>query len=70
MSRTYGYVTKILFKTEFQHKVNKKKGKTRILSNILRFSWQERKKKTLFKYYTEKDEKMVKIIIIRTGVYL
>ena len=44
---------------------------TQILSEILQFFWQEQIQKIkLFKYYTEKEKKMDKIVIIRTGTYL
>ena len=42
MSSTYGYVMKLFLESEFQHKGNKQTNKqTRILSKILRVSWQE-----------------------------
>ena len=45
----------------------------RILSKILRVSWQEQIQKIKpSKYYTEKDKLIYldKIVIIRTGIYL
>ena len=55
MSPTYGYVMKLFLESEFQLKeINKRK--TRILSKILRVSWQEQNQKIKpFKYYTEND---------------
>ena len=41
MSPTFGYVTKLFLESEFQHKGNEQTKKTRILSKILRVSWQE-----------------------------
>ena len=59
MSPSYGYVTKLSLESEFQYKGNKQMKKTRILSKILQFSWQEQIQKIkLFKYYTEKDKKL------------
>ena len=52
MPPTYGYVTKLFLESEFQHKGNKQ-TKTRILSKILRVSWQEQIQKIKsYKYYT------------------
>ena len=74
MSPSYGYVTKLFLESEFQHKGIKqtKKKKTRILSKILRVSWQEQIQKIkIFKYYTEKDKKYLdKNVIIRARTYL
>ena len=45
----------------------------RILSKVLRVSWQEQIQKIkIFKYYTEKDtpKYLDKNVIIRTGTYL
>ena len=56
MSPTYCHVTKLFLESEFQHKGNKQMKKMQILSQILRFSWQEPiLKLKSFKYYTEKD---------------
>ena len=60
MSPTYGHVSKLVIESEFQHKGNKQTKKTRILSKILRFSWQKQIQIIkLFKYYTEKDNNKV-----------
>ena len=71
MSPIYGYVTKLFLESEFQHIGNKQTKKTRILSKILWFSWQEQIQKIkLFNCFTEKDKKYLdKIVIIRTGIY-
>ena len=55
MSPTYGYVTKLFLESESNTKeINKK---SRILSKILRVSWQEQIQKIKpLKYYTEKDK--------------
>ena len=59
MSPTYGYMTRPFLELEFQHKGNKEMKKTRILSKILRFSWQEQIQKIkIFNYYTELDKKI------------
>ena len=55
MSPIYGYVTKLFLESEIQHKGYKQTKKTRIVSKILRFSWQEQIQKIkIFKYYTER----------------
>ena len=52
---TYGQVRKLVLESEFQQKGNKQMKKMRILSKILRFSWQEQIQIIkLFKDYTEK----------------
>ena len=59
MSPTYGYVTKLLLESEFQHKGNKKKRKNANSQQNLAFSWQGQIQKIkLFKYYTKKDKKI------------
>ena len=59
MSPTFGYVTKLFLESEFQDKEKKLTKKREFLSKILRFSWQEQiQKMKIFKYYTEKDEKI------------
>ena len=54
MSPTYGYVTKLLLESEFQHKGNKKTKNANSQQNLA-FSWQGQ---ILFKYYTKKDKKI------------
>ena len=72
MSPAYGHVTKVFFESEFQQKGNKqkkkkkkKKKKTRILSKVLRFSWQEQIQKIkLFNYHIEKDIISTKFLLL------
>ena len=56
-SPTYGHVTELFYKSEFQHKENKQMKKTKILSKIMWFSRQQLiQKRKVFKYYTEKEK--------------
>ena len=58
MSPTYGYVTKLLLESEFQHKGNKKTKNANSQQNLA-FSWQGQIQKIkFFKYYTKKDKKI------------
>ena len=54
-----------------EHKGKKTKEKTGIRSKILRFSLQQQNQKIKsFKCYLEKNKKMGRTVIVRTGTYL
>ena len=68
MSPTYWYVTKLFLQSKFPHKgINQRKNEN--FSKILRFSRQQHVQKVkLFKYYTEKEKKSDRIVIVRTDI--
>ena len=71
MSPTYGYVTKLLLESEFQHKGNKQTKQREFEAKSCGFLGRNIQKIKIFNYYTEKDKKHLdKIVIIRTGTYL